>query len=107
MSQSDLISGCVLQRFSAAYGLMVLSKHSRLVKEHKAVPLHAVEAWVTGGIAATPSSPHYMGVSGGRDAPTALYPRGKDPQYPRAGLDTEARGKVLHLPRVEPQSSSP
>jgi hypothetical protein len=44
-----------------------------------------------------------MGVSGQRDAPAALYPRGKDPGThctgdwvgPRAGLDTEDRGKIL------------
>jgi hypothetical protein len=44
-----------------------------------------------------------MGVSGQRHAPAALYPRGKDPRYPlyrrwvgpRAGLDTEDRGKIL------------
>jgi hypothetical protein len=44
-----------------------------------------------------------MGVSGQRHAPAALYPRGKYPgtHYtggwvgPRAGLDTEARGKIL------------
>jgi hypothetical protein len=42
-----------------------------------------------------------MGVSGQRHAPAALYPRGKDPGThctggwvgPRAGLDTEVRGK--------------
>jgi hypothetical protein len=40
-------------------------------------------------------------VSGQRHAPAALYPRGKDPRYPlgwvdpRAGLDTEARGRIL------------
>jgi hypothetical protein len=42
-----------------------------------------------------------MGVSGQRHASAALYPRGKDPYAhwtggwvdPRAGLDTEARGK--------------
>jgi hypothetical protein len=46
-----------------------------------------------------------MGVSGQRHAPAALYPRGKDPRYPldrrvgwvgpRAGLDAEARRKIL------------
>jgi hypothetical protein len=44
-----------------------------------------------------------MGVSGQRHAPAALYPRGKDIRYPldrrrvgpRAGLDTEARGKII------------
>jgi hypothetical protein len=44
-----------------------------------------------------------MGVSDQRHAPAALYPRGKDPGThctggwvgPRAGLDTEARGKIL------------
>jgi hypothetical protein len=44
-----------------------------------------------------------MGVSGQRHAPAVLYPRGKDPGThftggwvgPRAGLDTEARGKIL------------
>jgi hypothetical protein len=44
-----------------------------------------------------------MGVSGQRHAPAALLPPGKDPGTdwtggwvgPRAGLDTEARGKIL------------
>jgi hypothetical protein len=44
-----------------------------------------------------------MRVSGQRHAPAALYPRGKDPRYPldrrlggpRAGLDAEARRKIL------------
>jgi hypothetical protein len=44
-----------------------------------------------------------MGVSGQRHAPAALYPWGKDPGThctggwvgPRAGLDTEATGKIL------------
>jgi hypothetical protein len=44
-----------------------------------------------------------MEVSGQRHAAAALYPLGKDPRYslyrrlrgPRAGLDTEARGKIL------------
>jgi hypothetical protein len=49
-----------------------------------------------------------MRVSGQRHAPAALYPRGKDPSGthctggwvgPRAGLDTEARGKILCLCR--------
>jgi hypothetical protein len=54
-----------------------------------------------------------MGVSGQRHAPAALYPRGKDPGThctggwvgPGAGLDTEARGKILSpLPGIEPRS---
>jgi hypothetical protein len=45
-----------------------------------------------------------MGVSGQRHAPAALYPREKGPPRthctggwvgPKAGLDTEARGKIL------------
>jgi hypothetical protein len=44
-----------------------------------------------------------MGVSGQHHALATLYPRGKDPRYPlyrslggpRAGLDTECRGKIL------------
>jgi hypothetical protein len=48
-----------------------------------------------------------MGVSGQHHAPAALYPRGKDPGShctggsvgPRAGLDAEARGKILCLCR--------
>jgi hypothetical protein len=44
-----------------------------------------------------------MGVSGQRHAPAALYPRGKEPGShftggwvgPRAGPDTEDRGKIL------------
>jgi hypothetical protein len=55
-----------------------------------------------------------MRVSGQSHAPAALYPQGKDPgthctggwMGPRAGLDTEARGKVIStLPGIEPQSS--
>jgi hypothetical protein len=46
-----------------------------------------------------------MGVSGQRRAPAALYPRGKDPNTHciggwvglRAGLDAEARRKILCL----------
>jgi hypothetical protein len=57
-----------------------------------------------GDIAPTHSRPrHKMGVSGQHHAPAALYPRGKDPGAhctggwvgPRAGLDTEATGKIL------------
>jgi hypothetical protein len=48
-----------------------------------------------------------MGVSGQRHAPAALYLLGNDPDThctggwmgPRAGLDTEARGKILCLCR--------
>jgi hypothetical protein len=48
-----------------------------------------------------------MGVSGQRQAPAALYPRGKDPSThwtggwvgPRAGLDAEAGRKILCLCR--------
>jgi hypothetical protein len=69
-----------------------------LLSVSKAVPLHAMGALGgTGGIASTHSRPrHWMGVSGQRHAPTALYPRGKDPPGthctggwvgPRAGLD--------------------
>jgi hypothetical protein len=46
-----------------------------------------------------------MGVSGQHHAPPALYPRGKDPPVPRAGLDTEVRGKIISpLPGIEPGS---
>jgi hypothetical protein len=54
-----------------------------------------------------------MGMSGQRHAPAALYPRGKDTGThcteagwgPKAGLDTEARGKILSpLPGIEPRS---
>jgi hypothetical protein len=48
-----------------------------------------------------------MGASGQHHAPTALYPREKDPGThctggwvgPTAGLDTVARGKILCLCR--------
>jgi hypothetical protein len=47
-----------------------------------------------------------MGVSGQRHAPAALYSQGKNPRYPlnrrlnpRAGLDAEARRKILCLCR--------
>jgi hypothetical protein len=37
----------------------------------------------TEGVAAAHSGPRqYIGVSGQRHAPAALYPRGKDPRYP-------------------------
>jgi hypothetical protein len=54
------------------------------------------------------------GVSGQRHAPAALEPRGKDLRYPRtggwvgprAGLDTQATGKILSpLPGIEHRSS--
>jgi hypothetical protein len=54
-----------------------------------------------------------MGVSGQHHAPAALYSRGKDSGNhctgcwvgPRAGLDTEDRGKILSpLPGIEPRS---
>jgi hypothetical protein len=55
-----------------------------------------------------------MGVSGQGHAPAALLPPGKGPPGthctggwvgPRAGLDTEARGKILSpLPGIEPRS---
>jgi hypothetical protein len=54
-----------------------------------------------------------MGVSGQRHVPAALYPRGKDTGThctggwvdPRAGLDTEIRGRILSLlPWIEPPS---
>jgi hypothetical protein len=50
----------------------------------KAVPLQATDAFGgTVGIAPTHSRPrHSMGLSGQRHATAALYPRGKDPQYP-------------------------
>jgi hypothetical protein len=47
-----------------------------------------------GAIAPTHSRPwQWMGVSGQRHTPVALYPRGKGPL--RAGLDTEDRGKII------------
>jgi hypothetical protein len=61
-----------------------------------------------GDIAPTHSWPrHYMGVSGQRHVPTALCPGERTPgtHYtggwvgPRAGLDTEVRGKILCLCR--------
>jgi hypothetical protein len=73
----------------------------------KAVTLHATEALVGERryIAPTHSRPrNYMGVSGQHHAPAALYSQGKDPPGthctggwvgPRAGLDTEVRGKIL------------
>jgi hypothetical protein len=54
-----------------------------------------------------------MMVSGQRHAPAALYPGERTPGThwtggwvdPRAGLDTEARGKILFpLPGIEPRS---
>jgi hypothetical protein len=61
-------------------------------------------AWGESSIAPTHSrTRHSMGMSGLRHAPAALYPRVKDPGThctggwvgPRAGLDTEARGKII------------
>jgi hypothetical protein len=50
----------------------------------KDVPLHATKTLVwRGDIAPTHSGPgHWMGVSGQRHAPSALYPQAKDPRYP-------------------------
>jgi hypothetical protein len=54
-----------------------------------------------------------MGVRGQRHAPAALYPRERTPGThctggwvgPRAGLDTEATGKIFSpLPGIEPRS---
>jgi hypothetical protein len=54
-----------------------------------------------------------MGVSGQRRAPAALYPAERIPGTrctggwvgPRAGLDTEARGKIVSpLQGIEPRS---
>jgi hypothetical protein len=87
--------------------------HPNLLGPHhdntKAVPLHATNALRgRGRIAPTHSRPrHWMGVSGQRHAPDALYPRGKDHGThctggwvgPRADLDTVARGKILRLCR--------
>jgi hypothetical protein len=81
----------------------------------KQSPLHAMEALGgRGGVAPTHFRPrHWMGVSGQRHAPAALLPPGKGPggthctggwMGPRAGLDTEARGKILYpdRPVVQP-----
>jgi hypothetical protein len=68
----------------------------------KAVPLHAT--WGERSATPTHSWPrHYMGVSGQLHAPAALCPRERTPGTHctggwvglRAGLDTEARGKIL------------
>jgi hypothetical protein len=76
-------------------------------QKSKAVPLHAMEALVgEGGTAPTHSLPrHFMGVSSQRLALPALYPWEKNTGTHctgdwvglRAGLDTEARGKILCL----------
>jgi hypothetical protein len=68
-----------------------------------------------GCIAPTRTLPrHYMGVSGQRHAPAALYPGERTPGIhctrgwvgPRASLDTAATGKILSpLPGNESQSS--
>jgi hypothetical protein len=55
------------------------------------------------------------GVSGQHHAPAALYPGEKTPGThctrgwvgPRAGLDADARGKILCLSGIEPRSSCP
>jgi hypothetical protein len=67
-----------------------------------------------GSIAPTHSRPlHYIGLSGQRHASAALYPGERIPGThctggwvgPRAGLDTEAREKILSpLPGIEPRS---
>jgi hypothetical protein len=65
-------------------------------------------SWGRGGMAPTHSRPrHYMGVSSQRHAPAALFPGERTPGIhctggwvsPRAGLDTEVRGKILCLCR--------
>jgi hypothetical protein len=58
--------------------------HSLSLFDHYCNPITGLKgAWGRGDIAPTHSRPrHYMGVSGMRHAPTALYPGGKDPQYP-------------------------
>jgi hypothetical protein len=71
----------------------------------KAVPQHTIEAQGgTGCIAPTHSGPrYYIGASGQRHAPAALYPQGKTPgthwiggwMGPRPGLDKEVRRKIL------------
>jgi hypothetical protein len=68
-----------------------------------------------GVIAPTDSLPrHKMGGSGQRHAPASLYPGERAPSThctggwvgPRAGLDTEDRGKILSpLPGIEPRST--
>jgi hypothetical protein len=81
----------------------------KINKKGKGVPLHAMEEpGGRGGIAPIHSQPrHKMGVSGQHHAPAALYPQGIGPSThwtggwvgPRAGLDTEARRKILCLCR--------
>jgi hypothetical protein len=77
--------------------------------KRKAVPLHAMEVLARrGDIAPTHSwSLCYIRVSGQRHAQAALYPGERNPGTPwiggwvglRAGLDTEARRKILFLCR--------
>jgi hypothetical protein len=75
------------------------------IKYSKAVPLYAKVA--SSGREAPTLSLHrrYMGASGQRHAPAALYSQGKTPGThctegsvgPTAGLDAEAREKILCL----------
>jgi hypothetical protein len=60
----------------------LLIRSSKVKKKSKVVPLHAMEALGGRGIAPTHSwLRHYMGVSGQRQTPAALYPLGKDHRY--------------------------
>jgi hypothetical protein len=90
------------KRLYTNLGLVKWSITLTILCKGKADPLHAMEALVgRGSIAPTHFwLRHYMGVSGQRHAPAALYPRGKDTCTGgwvglRAGLDTEVRGKIL------------
>jgi hypothetical protein len=94
---------CVCQEYLAS---VFVKMFPHLIHKGKAIPLHAMEAFGgRGGIAPTHSRPrHLMGVSGQRHAPAALLPPGERTPGthwtggwvgPRAGLDTEATGKIL------------
>jgi hypothetical protein len=57
----------------------VVYNKKKVKKKGKVIPLHAMEGEEV-QLLLLPR--HYMGVSGQRHAPAALYPRGKEPRYP-------------------------
>jgi hypothetical protein len=118
---SDL-SRFIREIISSQIGLAVILKTPAIksplnycILTHKVKQSHNTPMGKQGGgcIAPTRSrSRHYMGVSGQRHVPAALYPRGNDPRYPlyrRLGeLQSWSgyrglRKKLLPLPGIDPR----